>query len=94
MRRYTIIRPRHKLMRRIIIPRTCKLTHSFRDAACLLAMSSEHFAHHEEIERVEAERERKFQGLAADGKHKAEGGGISCRAVLYLVLMSYLCSGA
>ncbi|QRV94909.1 calcium binding protein [Ceratobasidium sp. AG-Ba] len=31
----------------------------------------EHFAHHEEIERAEEERERKYEGLAEDGVHKA-----------------------
>ncbi|KAG9098297.1 hypothetical protein FRC06_006554 [Ceratobasidium sp. 370] len=41
-------------------------THSY------IFLSSEHFAHHEEIERLEAERERKYEGLAPDGIHAAE----------------------
>jgi hypothetical protein len=40
--------------------------------AHLCAISrSEHFAHHEEIERVEEQRERKYEGLAEDGIHAA-----------------------
>ncbi|KAG8739886.1 hypothetical protein FRC10_005020 [Ceratobasidium sp. 414] len=41
-------------------------THSY------IFLPSEHFAHHEEIERLETERERKYEGLAADGIHAAE----------------------
>lgn len=70
-RRCTTILPKLRPTSRIITQRICSYTQLLQVRITLIPVCSEHFAHHEEIEKVEEERELKYEGLAADGIHEA-----------------------